>query len=411
MSKQKTPMLSGQIVEEATTWFVEFNEGEVAQLDREAFIDWLKTSPEHVRAYLQVSAHWEDAQSLSKTSLPSIDELVALSREPMTAKVIPISSVRASENRKESPSLDGPARVARTAPERLPRFRRHLVAAGVAITMFGASTLYWFEYQRGVYTTDIGEQRSIRLDDGSTVELNARSRIRVSLHKHERDVEIIEGQALFQVAKDHARPFIVHSGDTKVLAVGTEFDVYKHRSGTTVTVVEGRVAVFPSSLSNIGSGPDLTLGQGDVPHSKPAQSNRRAVSAKGGTQDSGRQALVGLAETTGGTAGMDEIFLVAGEQVTVSDASVQIAANADVAAATAWMRKQIVLESTPLSEVVEEFNRYNQRQLVVTDPKIANTRISGEFSSTNPDSLLKGLDSLNKFNIRETARRIEISSK
>jgi ferric-dicitrate binding protein FerR (iron transport regulator) len=60
---------------------------------------------------------------------------------------------------------------------------------------------------------------------------------------------------------------------------------------------------------------------------------------------------------------------------------------------------------------VDEFNRYNTRQFTITDPKIANTKISGQFSSTNPDSLLRGLDALNEFNIRETPGRIEISAK
>jgi transmembrane sensor len=105
-------------------------------------------------------------------------------------------------------------------------------------------------------------------------------------------------------------------------------------------------------------------------------------------------------------------LLAAGQQVTVSrGAGVEMSSNADVAAATAWTQKQIVFNATPLSDVVDEFNRYNARQLVITDAKIANTKISGEFSSTNPDSLLKGLDALKKFNIHETPSRIEISSR
>lgn len=106
-----------------------------------------------------------------------------------------------------------------------------------------------------------------------------------------------------------------------------------------------------------------------------------------------------------------EVFLAAGEQVTVSGAAFTTAATADVAAATAWTQKQIVFNSTPLSDVVDEFNRYNKRQLLITDPKIGNTKISGQFSSSNPDSLLKGLDALNTFNIHETPDRIEISAK
>jgi ferric-dicitrate binding protein FerR (iron transport regulator) len=187
--------------------------------------------------------------------------------------------------------------------------------------------------------------------------------------------------------------------------------VYKHRGSTTVTVVEGRVAIFPSALPNVGAGPDVVRGPGELASNKSAQSNRRSPSAKSGAQDSGTAAVAALGENTDVKAVTNKIFLAAGEQLTVSSAAVKMDSNADVAAATAWTQKQIVLNSTPLSEVVDVFNRYNTRQLVITDPRIADTKISGEFSSSNPDSLLKGLDALNKFNIHEASNRIEISSK
>lgn len=410
MSKHKTPPLSGQILDEATTWFVEFNEGEVGRVAREAFIEWLKVSPEHIRAYLQVTAHWEEARTLSKTSVPSIDELVALARAPNNATVIPIGASRLSEASEECESTTSLPGIAPNVSARPRRLRRFVMAAGVALAMLGASA-YWLQFSRGVYATDIGEQRSIRLNDGSTVELNARSKIRVDLREHERNVELIEGQALFRVAKDHTRPFIVHSGETNVLAVGTEFDVYKHRSGTTVTVVEGRVAVFPSSLATAEQGPDLTPSPSETLSGKASESSLRSPRVTSDTPGQGSLNIAGLSGRKDVATPEDEIFLSAGEQLTVSSASTERAAHADVAAATAWIQKQIVFNSTPLSDVVDEFNRYNTRQLIVTDPRIADTKISGEFSSTNPDSLLKGLDALNKFNIRETPDRIEISAK
>ena len=82
-----------------------------------------------------------------------------------------------------------------------------------------------------------------------------------------------------------------------------------------------------------------------------------------------------------------------------------------MAAVTAWTQKQIFFSAMPLADVVDEFNRYNSASSSSWTPRIANTKISGEFSSTNPDSLLKGLDGLGQFNIRETPGRIEISGK
>lgn len=361
MSDPKAPPLSSQIIQEAAGWFVEFNEGDLDRPNRQAFVDWLKVSPEHIRAYLQVSAHWEEAGAISPASIPSIDALAALARESPAGNVVPIA--RASL----------PADASPRAPIRIARSSRYRWAAGIAIAAIGVGAFLALQQERGLYTTDIGEQRSVRLADGSTVDLNAHSKVRVRMREHERDVELLEGQALFRVAKDHARPFIVHSGDTSVLAVGTQFDVNRHRSTTTVTVIEGRVAVFPVAPPNAIAT--------EHPQSENALESKR------------------------------EIFLAAGEQLLVSKAAVKRTPNADVVAATAWTQKQIVFNSTPLSDVVDEFNRYNPRPLVITDPGIADTKISGEFSSTNPDSLLKGLDGLNQFQIRETRDRIEISAR
>jgi len=412
MSKHKAPPLPGEVLDNATTWFVEFLEGDVEQAAREAFITWLRTSPEHIRAYLLVTAHWEDAGALANGTVPSIDELVALAREPSKANVISIGRSFLCEVGEEHESAKSFASQTFKAPIRTHRLRRFLIAASVAISMLGASAAYWLQLQHGVYSTDIGEQRSIRLDDGSIVELNARSKIRVALHERQRDVELVEGQALFRVAKDHARPFIVHSGNTNVLAVGTQFDVYMHHGDTTVTVVEGRVAVFPATLPTAGQDKNLTApAVSEALQAKAPEPDHRAARAKSEPAGQGSAQIAGLPETREIAVPKGEIFLGAGEQLTVSSTSLGIAEHADVAAATAWIQKQIVFNSTPLSEVVDEFNRYNTRQLVITDPRISDMKISGEFSSSNPDSLLKGLDALRKFKIHETPDRIEISGK
>jgi transmembrane sensor len=368
--------MSREIREAAAAWFVEFVSGEELQAGtRENFIEWLRRSPEHVQAYLQTAAHYEEAAALGARA-ESVEELVALGRDAAGAEVIEIgeSAQRGLlELDEESESeLHG-------LPPRKLLPGRFLTAASVVVLMIGAGAAYWTAFERGVYRTAIGEQRSVRLDDGSTVELNARSTMRVRLKRDERSVELMRGQALFRVAKDSARPFVVRSGATKVLAVGTEFDVYRHQDGTTVTVVEGRVAVYTAAPDAVNPGPGLS-----------------AADAGGASE---------------ATASAGEQLLGAGEQLRVSGAATVKAEHADVAAATAWTQKQIVLNSMPLSAVVEEFNRYNARQMVIVDPNIVDTKISGEFSSTNPESLLKGLAALQVFKIRDTAANIEISAK
>jgi transmembrane sensor len=206
------------------------------------------------------------------------------------------------------------------------------------------------------YSTGIGEQRTIRLADGSTVELNARSKVQVHLTEHQRNVALLEGQALFRVAKDRQRPFIVRAGDAQVRAVGTEFDVYRKPGATVVTVVEGRVETYDGSSG----------------------------------------------------AGAPAIILSAGEQLTVSPHTVTKPTRTDTQVATAWVQKRLIFEETPLSDVAEEFNRYSRRPLSIDDEELQKVKISGIYSSTDPASLINFLRSQPSIQIVETENQVRV---
>jgi transmembrane sensor len=213
-----------------------------------------------------------------------------------------------------------------------------------------------------VYSTGVGEQRSLTLADGSTVTLDTRTRIRVRFSERERDIDLLEGQALFRVAKNDRQPFVVQSDVATVRAVGTEFDVYRQRAGVRVTVLEGRVAVTSSSFEQ-----------------------RRAD---------------------------DAVLVSAGQHVAVLEAAkVTPSAVADVAAATAWTQRRLIFESTPLSAVVEEFNRYNARRLVIAAPRLASFHVSGVFSSTDPALLVQFLRLQAGIAVRESDQQIDIDER
>jgi transmembrane sensor len=367
MTRPPIQELSPQILDAASHWFVEFNEGRVEASDSEQFVQWLRVSPEHVRAYLQISSHWEDARALETTRhKASIEELIALGRREV--HVLPLE--------RDVHSLFPPGPLAELAVSAKPqnnalRFRFFAMAASVLL----AACALWLYSQRNLYTTGIGEQRFVKLTDGSTIDLNSRSRIRVSYGGQHRDIELLEGQALFNVAKDATRPFVVHANQTRVTAIGTQFDVYKKATGTIVTVVEGKVAV--SSVNDSAS---------------EATADTRVV----------------VSDTRPETRPPAKVLLSAGEQMTVTRAALAPPTRADVEAATAWTEKQLIFRASPLTDVVEEFNRYNDRQMTITDPQLEVLRISGVFSSTDPDSLLRGLEAQGTFTIRETADAIEI---
>jgi transmembrane sensor len=362
MSKQPVPgLLNAQIREEAVEWFVTFCEEVVDLRARQEFNAWLRRSPEHVRAYLRISAFWEDAEDLKKNNRHGIDQIVA--------RALAESNVVALGESMETPPT--------TARQR--RATRHWavpVAIAAACTCVGV-VAWLLQHRAPIYSTGAGEQRLVTLTDGSTVQLNARSRVRVRYSKTQRDVDLLNGQALFKVAKTPTRSFIVHSDGTSVRAVGTEFDVYRRHGATVVTVVEGRVAVTGSGLAD------------------PALSVQTSADS---------DAASGTASTR-----PEPIFVSAGERVVALAHELDPPEPANAAVATAWTEGKLVFDSVPLKDVLEEFNRYLPRPLVVTDTQLLNIHISGVFSATESQQFVEFLHQRFGTASRETESDIRIS--
>ena len=221
------------IIAEASAWFIEFRAGDVDGDARARFIEWLRRSPEHIHAYLEISGVWADLPTADPEGKIDIAALIERARSAPDVIALPSEQPRAGT----APSAVKPRAVWRS--------RRAAVALAAAVLLAVATVIFLDRSGfNGVYTTGIGEQRTVQLLDGSTVELNARSTIQVRLTAEQRNVTLLEGQALFRVAKDKERPFVVRAGDAQVRAVGTEFDVYKKQTATVVTVVEGRVETY-----------------------------------------------------------------------------------------------------------------------------------------------------------------------
>ncbi len=333
------------IVAEASAWFMEFRAGDVDGDARLRFIEWLRRSPEHIQAYLEISGVWAELPSSDPHG--KIDIAALIERARGEADVIALSPDRAPT---AAAASAGARQILRDRP------RLAIFAAAATVLLAVAVLLFRSGDVGGTYTTGIGEQRTVQLSDGSTVELNARSTIQVHLTELQRDLTLVEGQALFRVAKDKQRPFVVRAGDAQVRAVGTEFDIYKKQSATVVTVVEGRVETYD-----------------DV--DRP---------------------------------GSAAVVLSAGEQLTVLPHVVTKPTRTDPAVATAWVQKRLIFEETPLSDVAEEFNRYNRRPLTIDDGELEKLKISGVYSSTDPASLINFLRSQNTIQVVETENKVRV---
>jgi transmembrane sensor len=360
-SQKRDPALNAQIYDEASGWFVEMRTGDADDASRRAFDSWLRKSPEHLRAYLEISEIWDDATVVRCERTGSQKTLI--DRAKKSGEVYPLGTPVWRQKPMSPQAISDRVRGWGYGP-------RQLATAVAALAAVGA-VLAYLVYQTPTYSTGIGEQRIVTLADGSRIELNSQTELRISYSAGKRDVDLIEGQALFRVAKDAQRPFIVRSGDVVVRAVGTQFDVDLRHEGTTVTVVEGRVVV------------------------RRLEANHLVPPAIGRSTMSRLQAVI----------------LNAGEEVTASGAAPLLPIHANINAATAWTRGTLLFEGTRLSHVVEDFNRQNERQLIIRDPSLNDMRVSGVYSSTDPALLIQFLREQPGIKVDESGSAVVISAK
>lgn len=321
------------VADQAAEWTLRLKlEGSQAH---DALLEWLRESPLHVQEFLLACGIDDSMTRLDPNHIVDVDVLIA--RAHSKSKVIPLA-------------------------DRLPLFRQRvgiqvtrgrrlwLAASGVAAAA-ALAMLTWFTYlspgSQGVYATEIGDQRTFKLHDGSVVVLNTGSRIRVAYTDTARDIHLDRGQALFQVYHDATRPFRVHVASTVVQAIGTQFDVRRFADRTTVAVVEGTVQV-----------------------------------STGDRQDSPQPATAGAAR--------EPLRINVGESTTVNSAGAIAPPeriNPDLA--TAWRRQRVVFVDTSLDDIATEFNRYNVSPHLRIEGDELKTRVfSGSFNAYSPESFL-----------------------
>jgi transmembrane sensor len=186
-------------------------------------------------------------------------------------------------------------------------------AAAVAI-LIGAFTLL----DTPPIQTAVGEQRIVTLDDGTRVSLNTDTRLRLHYSDEVRRIELENGEALFDVAKQPDRPFVVTVGDRTVKALGTAFVIRREETRLAVTLVEGKVSVAEEVLS-----PGTRVVYDVVAGVKRDRPNLEKL--------------------------------------------------------TAWQRGVVMLEDTPLADAITEMNRYSETKLAVEQPQVAGHQVSGIF--------------------------------
>ena len=217
-----------------------------------------------------------------------------------------------------------------------------------------------------VFTTSAGGYERVVLADGSVVELNADTTVRVTLAPQDRRVELVAGEAHFTVAHDTARPFIVSAGGVAVRAVGTAFNVRLASSAVEVLVTEGKVSVS-------GVRPALVA----VP-SRDERNTQTGLPANG--------------SPTFLTANERTVFTLPSAASTTAPTVEKIAADA-LREALSWQERKLVFAETPLRDVVAQFNRRNRVQLILADPALAESPVGGTFAADNVERFIRLLES------------------
>lgn len=317
----------------ATRWVVRRHDEAWSDSDEAAFQQWLQASTAHRVSYLRAEAVWNQIGRLQALGAGLPPGVVPERKTwPDTVTGPPEPNIH-----------DGP----RAPGQRAPRWRTlstwarrgRLAAAAMAVLVAGAGAYLALDHWRGTrYSTQIGAMQSVVLADGSKMTLNTNTAVRVLLGESQRRIELEHGEAFFAVAKDPSRPFVVDVANKTVVAVGTEFSVRRESDDVQVVVTEGRVNLTPAA-SDARSEP-TPLAAGAIAHT------------------------------------LDKRVLV--NRQSVSEAEQLLS----------WRSGFLSFHDTPLAEAVAEFNRYNQRKIVIADTSIAGFLVGGSFRPNNAEAFL-----------------------
>lgn len=333
---------------EASEWVLRLDEERLDAHARRRLLAWLKTSPQHIEEFLFATAAWRQLDDVPFDQDFDIDQLLADAED----NVISLAGVRAERT---------PGRL--HSRGHLSRQRWLSVAAAAIVAIAGTASFLALLNPVERYETDVGQQTLFTLEDGSVVHLNTRSSLTVHLTEDSRDLTLLQGEAMFEVARDANRPFRVRSGDVAVEAIGTEFNVRRQIDGVQVSVVEGSVKV---------------------------------------------QSVPGRAATT---AASNALVVKAGEEAKASQSGEVVRIEMpDIEKNTAWREQRLVFRQGSLSAVAADFNRYNRVQIVVEASDSATRRITATFNAHDPDSFLAFLERDPTLEVIRTGQTIRIRS-
>jgi len=364
--------VDSRIAVEAADWLLRIAEDSSLEC-RAQFVEWLESSPKHMEEFLLVTAASRTLSAMDLGKQIDVTEwLHEISNNVVPHATLPLGNTPSSDGalnavqpagdlRETTEQRDAVTAAGTPRPFKEALSRRWLWPAVAAVLVILVGVAWIAPWNVNTYTTAVGEQRSVQLEDGSLLHLNTHSRVSIRYSARAREVRLIEGEALFEVAHDPTRPFRVISGTSLIQAVGTAFNVYRRENEVLVTVVEGKVEI--ESAAATGDFNSLPTGaQVPTPEAKakPLQGNR---------------------------------LLVAGEEADIQQGGRIVKhSTPDIATAVAWRQHRLIFRSNRLEEAAAEFNRYNKAKINIVDAAAAAQRISGTFNANEPAAFARFLE-------------------
>jgi transmembrane sensor len=336
---------SSAISQRAATWFIRIKDRDMSHRDRRTYTRWLKDSPKHVAEVLRI------AQISGRLRVGELQ----FATQPEDSQVVPLfPQEQARPSRRPGWSV-------------LQRAAAAVSAITLAVVLVLMTKITWIDK---VIQTRPGEWRTAPLADGSTVRLGPNTRLRLAYEKRLRRIQLLRGEALFQVTPDSSRPFLVDAELALVRAVGTQFGVSKMSEKLTVTVAEGSVAVSRRKIPT-----------------------HRAYERWSGV-------------TVAATPEADSLTVAAGQQLVVAGAWPVAARQVNVLNELAWAEGRLILESASVASVVRELNRRNRIQIEIVDTEVAGREIYGTFQAADPESFAEFLRSVAPVTVARVQRDV-----
>ena len=311
-------------LEEAARWYARLQASDCTQHERDAFAEWRRSDR-------------------NREAFRKAERLASLvSRAAATDPRLRAMADRAQAGDRGRAGVEERKRTWWVPASLAAGIVAAVVALGFALPQEGAGAMHY---------ASAAVQREVTLPDGTSVRLDVRTEIEVELGNAIRQVNLQRGRALFDVAHDANRPFVVTAGDGRVTALGTVFQVYKRSfRDVVVTLAEGAVEV--------------------------------SAEVQGRTQ---RQRLA------------------PGEELRISnDSGAWRKQRVDADVATSWSEGRHVFRDSPLAEAVEEVNRYATRRVVIADPSIADLPVSGSFVTGDSASIVAGFAAVLPIRVTES---------